>query len=237
MRITAALAIIITAGLVHGAWTNRWLRSPGLAAQAARLESIPKVIGGWTATESVLPAREQAMAGAAGYVARNYANAGRGVSVTVLLLCGLPGVISAHTPDVCYPGAGYTLGEISEFRPTYGSAMRPAQFRTAAALRTGTNPSALRIFWSWNDSNGWTAPENARWTFASVPVLLKLYVVRETPGASADPGDEACNDFLTLFLPEVERCLFARPSGRAPGMAVDKQACERLERQCRAGSM
>ena len=32
IRISAALILIVCAGLVHGAWTNRWGSSPALAA-------------------------------------------------------------------------------------------------------------------------------------------------------------------------------------------------------------
>ena len=62
------------------------------------------VIGDWEGTAFELPAKERAMAGAVACVARKYSNPGRGVTVSVLLLGGLPGDISNHTPDVCYPG-------------------------------------------------------------------------------------------------------------------------------------
>jgi hypothetical protein len=209
IRIIAPVTIIIAAGLVHGTWTNRLRPSPELTAQAARLQSIPVVIGEWTATEMALPARERAKAGAVSYIARTYTKPGRGGSVSVLLLCGLPGVISTHTPDVCYHGNGYTLEDTSNFARSYGPGEVRAQFRTAVATRNDTNPSVLRIFWSWNDSKRWSAPENARWEFASAPALLKLYVLRETSGAIVDPSSDSINDFLTLFLPEIDRCLFS----------------------------
>ncbi len=41
----AALALIVGAGLLHGAWTNRWRTAPALAELAARLESVPAVLG------------------------------------------------------------------------------------------------------------------------------------------------------------------------------------------------
>ena len=106
IRIIAALVMIIGTGLVHGAWTNRWRTAPALAALAGRLDSLPKEIGEWTSVSRELPAREQTMAGAVGYISRVYTNPGKGLSISVLLLSGLPGDISTHTPDACYPGAG-----------------------------------------------------------------------------------------------------------------------------------
>jgi hypothetical protein len=208
MRLAAALTIILAAGLVHGSWTNRWRVAPEMAARADRLESIPMVIGEWTATKRALTPRERTIAGAVGYISRNYTSSSRRGSVSVLLLCGLPGAMAAHTPQVCYPDVGYTLGDASDFRHDYGPTPSRAHFRTAVATRSGTNPSVLRIFWSWNDSQGWSAPENARGKFASASALCKLYVVRETSGVIGDPRDDVCTDFLTLFLPEVDRLLF-----------------------------
>ena len=167
------------------------------------------VIGDWKGTAFELPAEERAMAGAVACLARRYTNPSRGVSVSVLLLGGLPGKISTHTPDVCYPGAGYTLDSPSAFQCRDGPDERQAEFRTALATREGTNPSVLRIFWSWNASKGWTAPEEPRWNFAAEPALCKLYVIRETAGAVVDPGDDPCNDFLSVFLPELDRLVFS----------------------------
>ena len=208
IRITAA-AIVIGVGLVHGNWTNRWRPAPALAALAARLESVPMKIGDWTATPYQVPPRELAMAGAVGSLSRRYTNSSRGVTVSVVLLSGLPGKICTHTPGVCYPGDGFTLGSPAVFSRRYGSPERPAEFRTALATRGGVNPSVLRMFWSWNDLTGWSAPENQRWKFASVPALCKLYVIRETAGRVVDPRTDQCNDFLALFLPELDRCVFS----------------------------
>ena len=209
IRISAAAVLIVGAGLVQGAWTNRWGASPALTALAARFESVPMVIGDWKGTASDLPAEDRAMAGAVACLGRVYSNPIRGVSVSVLLLGGLPGKISTHTPDVCYTGAGYTLDSISAFQHRDGPDLPPAEFRTALATRQGTDPSILRIFWGWNASTGWSAPEEPRWEFAATSALCKLYVVRETAGVVVDPKDDPCNDFMSVFLPELDRLVFA----------------------------
>jgi hypothetical protein len=208
LRIIAA-ALILGAGLVHGAWTNRWRPSPALAALAGRYESVPMVIGDWKAAPFELGDRERRLAGAEACLARVYTNASRGTSVSVLLVGGLPGNIASHTPVVCYQGAGYDLDRpVSyDYRPR-GGAGPHAGFRTALATRGGVNPSVLRIFWTWHGPTGWTAPEEPRWQFASEPTLSKLYVVRETGGAAIDPDRDPCNDFLDAFLPELDRAVF-----------------------------
>jgi hypothetical protein len=212
IRISAAVVLIIGAGFVHGAWTNRWGPSPALTALASRFESIPEVIGGWKLTSrSELAPDERAMTGGFANFRRVYTNASRGVSVSVLLLGGLPGKVSTHTPDACYSGAGFTLSSPSLYDFRYGGdGQRRAEFQTAVATRGGTNPSILRIFWGWNASTGWAAPAKPRWAFGTAPALCKLYVIREAAGAVADPVADPCNDFLSVFLPELDRLLFSK---------------------------
>lgn len=208
LRILIAASLILGAGFVQGRWTNRWGRSPALAALAARYDSVPMVIGDWKATPFELGERQRQMAGAQACLSRVYTNARNGTSVSVLLVGGLPGDIASHTPDVCYRGAGYQLETpvAFEYRPRTGAGPR-AGFRTALATRNGVDPSVLRIFWTWLTPAGWAAPEGIRWQFASEPTLTKLYVVRETGGAAVDPDRDPCREFLDVFLPELDRAV------------------------------
>jgi hypothetical protein len=208
IRIALAMVLIVGAGLVHGSWTSRWRPAPALQEQAKKLESLPMVLGDWTAISRELPARELAMTGAAGYINRLYTNSSKGLSISVLLLSGLPGDISTHTPEVCYPGAGYYLATPDAFALTYGSPEQKAELRTAVAIRGGANPSVLRIFWVWKGSKGWSAPEQPRWTFASESVLSKLYIVRQTEGVAIDPKNDPSNEFIKVLLPELDRAVF-----------------------------
>ena len=173
------------------------------------------VIGDWNGTAFELPKELRDKAGAVAYLARRYSSPARGVTVSVLLFGGDAGSISSHTPEVCYPGAGYTLDSPSVLRLTDGRDDHRPEFRTAVATRSGTDPSVVRIFWGWNAWDGWVAPENPRWKFAGIPALCKLYVVRETGGAAGDPAADPCNDFLRAFLPELDRIVFATPDGSA----------------------
>jgi hypothetical protein len=103
----------------------------------------------------------------------------------------------------------------SVFERPAGADGRRSEFRTALATRAGTKPSVLRIFWGWNASKGWSAPEQPRWKFADAPALCKLYVIRETAGAVVEPGADPCNDFMRVFLPELDRLVFSSPGRTA----------------------
>jgi hypothetical protein len=202
--------MIAATGWVHGGWTNRWRPAPELAKLASRLQTLPETIGDWKLEQAKeIPPRELAMAGAVGYISRVYSNANKSQSVSVMVLTGLPGDIATHTPDICYPGAGFVLGNPEHYSRTYGSPVSTAGFQTATAVRAGANPMYLRLFWAWYTPKGWSAPESPRWAFAAEPALTKLYVQRNTRGLSIGPKDDPCNEFLALLLPELDRVLSA----------------------------
>jgi Protein of unknown function (DUF3485) len=208
-----AMVLIIGVGLVHGSWTNRWRMAPGFAELAAHLESVPMAMGDWVATRREMSPRELAATGAAGCLSRIYTNPKTGVAISVLLLCGLPGDVTVHTPEACYPGAGYTLEIPTNHIRRYGSDGQTAEFQTAVARRGGAKPSVLRIFWSWHSSKGWSAPQDARWRLAAEPILSKLYVIRETGGQAGNPKDDPSDEFLALLLPELDLMMSAATPG------------------------
>jgi Protein of unknown function (DUF3485) len=210
IRISVSVMLIVNAGIVHGAWTNRWGPSRSLTALAARFESVPMVICDWKALELVMDPRERAMVGGVACLSRVYANQSRGVAVSVVLLGGLRADISRHTPHVCYTGARFILNSSSLYPFHYGvDEQRQSEFQTAVATRRGTNLSILRVFLGWNASKGWAPPSEPRWTYGSASTLCKPYVARETAGAVVAPGIDPCNDFPRVFLPELNRLVFA----------------------------
>ena len=146
IRVFSAMVLIALAGLVHGAWTNRWHPSAALAALRTRFDSVPMVIGEWHGTAIELPAEDRARAGVVACLARRYSSPIRGVSVSVLLFGGLPGGISAHTPDACYPASGYTLDSPSVFQRRDGRDGHRAEFRTALATRGGRARASYGYF-------------------------------------------------------------------------------------------
>lgn len=226
LRVTFALVMIVGAGIVHGGWTSRWRPAPALREMAARLQELPMTMPGWAATARTMPSREQAASGAVGYISRIYQNANKGLNFSVLLLTGLPGDIGTHTPEACYPGAGFALGPPEKVVFRYGPDQAPAEFRTAVARKEGVNPSVLRIYWSWRGSKGWSAPDDARWEFGSQPTLTKLYVVQETSGQTVDPKDDPSNEFISRLLADMEGTIFSaasQPPASSPVASTSSQ--------------
>jgi hypothetical protein len=209
--LATASVVLVSAGIVHGVWTHRWTSAAEVKAAVARLERVPLKLGDWEGEDIPLTERDRLMAGGDGYLMRRYQNRQTGAMVSLLLVCGRPGPVSVHTPDICYREAGFTqVGDIDKTAVEGISPDRPPLFRwTNFRKAQGATPLALRVFWSWGVKGEWTVPRSPRLTFAGEEVLHKLYMIRPLlPGAETlqeDPGI----DFLKTLLPELRRQLFS----------------------------
>jgi hypothetical protein len=211
VRHSVALCVLIGAGLVHGAYTARWSATRQLVGIRDRFDSIPMTIDGWRGRVLETSARELLVSGATAHFSRKYTHSDTGDSVSVLLLAGTPGHLASHAPDVCYPGAGYSLGAPRLSKIHYGPDGRLATIQIASATRGGPSPSSLTIRWAWHATAGWRSPDEPRWAFLGEPLLIKLYLVRESAGSPIEPENDPADRFLQIFLAEVDRQVF-RPT-------------------------
>lgn len=210
LPMAVALILIVTAGIVHGRWTQRWSVSHAIEEAVAKVDRLPMKLGDWQGQKLELDRAQLTMAEIAGYVARRYEDRRGGDAVTILLVCGAPGPISVHTPDICYSGAGFDpIGSPQELSLPIESVKPPAIFRNALMVKTDAPlPTYLRILWSWSADGAWTAPQNPRLAFASQKALYKLYVIREQRSLDETTSDDAGQKFLQVLLPELQQVLF-----------------------------
>lgn len=211
LPIGLAIALMLSAGYVQGLWSERWGTFPELKTFSDQLSSIPKQIGEWQGTDAeATDEKILKIAGAEGELVRTYKN-GNGEEVRVSMICARLQDIFYHTPDRCYPAAGFDMQgepqrEVIEFPDG-----KSAEFFTVSFLKsepTGTH--AERGYWSWSGDGTWTAPDNPKLAFAGQQrALYKLYVFANTPVAGkAKPNDrDFANDFIRVFIPAAEEAL------------------------------
>jgi hypothetical protein len=209
LPVGAGLVVIISAGVLHGLWTERWQQSAELEAAVARLGRIKSDLGPWKANPGQVEAAALQQAAVAGSWIQVFSREGKKEVVAVFLLCGRSGPMSVHRPEHCYKGAGYDMvGEPALFHLPTPSGKTPADFWTARfRQQTATGPVNLRIYWTWFTGASWLAPDSPRLTLARYPAVYKLYVVREM----ADPGerleDNPATQLLGRLIPELTRAL------------------------------
>jgi Protein of unknown function (DUF3485) len=208
----AALVLIVGFGMAEGMWTNRWSLSEGPEQASAKLAAIPKNVGDWEGQDQELGARQIARAEITGHVMRQYTHKGTGAILQVLLVCGRSGPTALHPPDICYAGAGFSKAGPLAAEVFEGTGLQVAPgFWRGRFVKPGPEPESLRICWAWNATGAWKASENPRWEFAKNRYLYKLYVVRPLSKADEPLADDPTPEFMRLFLPEVQKCLFGEP--------------------------
>jgi len=210
MRMSAsilAIAILLITGIVHGLWTNRWTISAEPQASAAKLGGIPMTLGDWKSQSIEISPRELERSAIVNYVGRLFVNSRTKCRVQVFLVCGRPGPICVHTPDICFEGAGYRMTAAPEKFAL--DSWPPNEFWQVKFVKEGTETEQnLRVFWAWNTDGQWQAPENPRWTFARSKALFKLYAIHELPRPGLPLNKDPTIDLLKVLLPELKRQMF-----------------------------
>lgn len=209
MPVVTAFVLVIASLVVPALWSGPRHDPALLEETSGRVAQVPFEAGDWLGKGVHFDPEEFKQAGAIGYWARQYTH--RQQSVTVLLMCGKAGRMAVHTPEFCYQGLGYEIVDAPRKADFVLAGGEKAEFWTARFNKPLGVSNDLRLFWAWNDGNGWQAPSSPRWQFRRAPYLYKLYIVHAT-SAQQQLKDEPGTEFLPRFLPVADKVLLA-PTG------------------------
>lgn len=205
----AAAAFVIATTYLHGRMTERWTgrNVSGQLKQAAEaMERLfPRQAGDWQAVDDIgADPRELERAGAVGHVSRTFRRGSDGAMVAAFVVCATPHHASGHTPDRCYPGAGFEIAE-TEHRATIAlSDRRSAEAFSGTFRKSG---QTIRVYWTYGVDGRWVAPQIARIELADAASVYKLYAIVDETTLTAGAGARICDDFLRHLLPEFNAAL------------------------------
>lgn len=235
--VIAAVAIAVLT-YVDGSITDRWVDGTRPSAYCAELlKDVPNKIGDWEGVDEDVDSNIQKTAGAQGYVSRVYKHSVTGQTVDVWLIVGHARDTAEHTPDSCYPPAGFEQEEPNAVFQIEAPGQPPGDFWTAVFHKQETlGLVANRVFWAWfkptlGDSEDgasevrWIAPDRPRFYFGSTRALYKLYFTAGASGVDEAADASVCLEFAAEFLPAVEPIL-ARANKPVPDDFVVPEADE-----------
>lgn len=226
----AAVAMVVGVTVVQGMWTERWGRQHDIVGleRAARLleRAFPNEFGEWKyERELESDPKELERAGAVGHVSRLFRNGKTKTPVSAFVVCATPHDASGHTPDRCYPGAGFEIAE-----PEHRESIKLADGRTAETF-TGTfrkQGQTLRVFWTYGVSSPdpdavrdgasaaegprplrWIAPGIARIALNGETAVYKFYAIIDQTKLTATQATFECSDFLATLLPKLDEQIAA----------------------------
>jgi len=234
LPIVAAVLILIGVTVLQGNLTDRW-KSGDVAEElkrtAASLEkNFPQKFGDWEAEKELeTDPRQMEVAGAVGHISRLYRNKTTGTQISAFVVCATPHDASGHTPDRCYPGAGFEIAEQEHRQSVPLTDGRTAETFTGTFRKQG---QTLRIFWTYGVEGTWVAPQIARIELNGKPAVNKLYAIVDETADNDGSGMAACVDFLAELLPVFDEAVVAAaaapavPSGEALGEASGEASSE-----------
>jgi hypothetical protein len=202
-----AVSMTYAAGEIHGRLTARWGPPSFMVDATEQLQSVPTELGDWHMQDSS-PISDAAIAQlqCAGYINRTYENCKTGQTVSMALLIGPAASVSIHTPEICFSSAQYSiLGQRQ--RVNFGSKEAEGKFWALTLRSRDVDDNTLRVYYAWNNGNGWSAPERPRFSFTGRPFLYKMQLAAYVPTGEADSGEDPCHKFLESCLPEIEDLL------------------------------
>lgn len=207
MTAAAAALLVIGATYLQGRMTERWIErdvAVELRDSAKILERFfPAKAGAWEVAEELdSNVAELERAGAVGHISRAYVNVKSKAKLSAFAVCATPHDASGHTPDRCYPGAGFEIAE-TEHRLTI-----PLAENQTAEVFTGTFRKAgqtLRVFWTYGVDGHWVAPQIARIELANAKAVFKLYVIIDETRLPPGVGSKVCGDFIAATLVKFDQ--------------------------------
>ena len=192
--------LIIGGALVNGAATQRWTAFAPDPARTDALHATTIRFDDWQATDvpTEMPTNERSTA-----TSRSYTSASTGKAAIVTFISGVPGSVSTHTPDVCYPGSGYKTLQAPKRETLELPGGRTGLCYVADfEKKTATRHDRVRVRWAWTTEGVWLAPDNPRWQFArqlaAAPVLYKVYIatpLSDSPDENRQDDDPMSKSF------------------------------------------
>jgi len=163
-------AVLVLLGLSGGFryWRDRQFQNLTQESEKApfTLSQFPKMIGGWQVVEgSEVPLDPEVarIAGSSDHLIRTYTNLQTGENVSVMILYGLARQVWAHTPEVCYPSAGFRSFPSNEepvkIQTPDGKLEAPFRRQRFARLRAGEGV-VQEVYHSFRNAGRW-APDMA----------------------------------------------------------------------------
>ena len=221
--IAIGVAAVLGVTWYQGKLTDRWTGknvTEQLKRDAARLEAaFPREFGPWRLdVETEADPIQLKAAGAVGHISREYRHVDTGVRVGVFVVCATPSDASGHTPDRCYPNAGFEASEQEHREMIPLAEGAKAEAFSGAFRKPGEQ---LRILWTYaaEDTDQpadadpaarirWMAPQIARIELANFASVYKIYALINETAMTRGEGTRTGVQFLADLIPEFDRVVF-----------------------------
>ena len=195
------------------------------SAPPFRLEELPRDLGDWQSTkenDSQLDPEVARIAGSKDSIIRTYLDRKSGDQMSALVLYGPSYWVFAHSPDACYPAAGYQLVRGPKDRELHVPGVKaPVHYRWAIYMkRIGGVGHYVETYHCFYYKNEWLPDASDQWkTFRYHPSMFKIQLARDVTGLSEEvhaPSELVLGDFIREISDRLSGQHTDGPSGSSP---------------------
>jgi EpsI family protein len=210
VRVGLACAVLVASGVVQ---SRQAVRVRGEIARGLTesfpLEEIPLTIGEWQGRTTELDEQIARLTGASQVITRRYVNQNTGVSLDVILLFGRAVDMYLHSPEICYPAAGFALSGGPDFK-TIATPSGDAPFRSLVyAKGDGAAASRQEVYYTWRHNGRWSPDLGSHKLLERISGMYKVHIARSTTDREQRGVGNPSEAFLRVLLPEMNRRLAA----------------------------
>lgn len=201
----AACALLVASGVARG-WQARRIENmleAGRRVTRLDLETVPNTLGPWRGQAFSIDEQIARGTGADQIVTRRYVNENTGATVELILLYGPAGEMFIHSPEVCYPSAGYDLVAGPRLKEVDTVPFRALAYRKGE----GVSSDLQEVYYSWRHGGRWSPEVGIQKRFERIPSMYKVHVARKATTRERRDIGNPCESFLTFLMPDLRKRL------------------------------
>jgi EpsI family protein len=171
------------------------------------LADLPMKIGSWEGREATMDPRIVRITGSTDLVSRHYIDRRTGVGLDVIVVYGPTSDMLFHTPELCYPSAGFAAmpGVFERSIAVEGTASATVPFRSLAFTKgEGGLADSQEVYYSLRYDGRWTTQSASHKASKRIPGMYKVQVSRRISDRESREVDNPCEPFLAALIGEIE---------------------------------
>ena len=204
-RVGLVVALILASGGVRF-----WQAKKVDAALAAGRESpfplatLPMKLGECVGSDTELDPRIVMGTGSTDHITRRYTDHRTGVAIDIIVLYGPTSQIFIHSPELCYPKAGYeSRGDslIRDIRMQGGT----VPFCSLEYSKGDAGQIEYQeVYYSWRYNGRWSPVVTTLKESERIPGMYKVQLARQVGRDESRTVDNPCEALLEVLIPELE---------------------------------
>ena len=171
------------------------------------LNDLPMTMGPWEGHDDVVDEQIIRITGSTDSIFRTYQHQVTGQRVGLLVLFGPAIMMYGHTPERCYPSAGFDQLSGPRARTVEADGKSWPFRELVYAKGEGGQSEVQEVYYSWKYSGKWTPNPATHKEFRRIPGMFKVQAVRgirnEKELEMLDDGNP-CEALLAQLMPDLE---------------------------------